>query len=647
MKQTQRVVNTRNRMLSQNVYMTLDTKHTDLNNNILIIGGSGCGKTFRFAKPNIMQMSSSYIITDPKGEIARDTAGFLKKHGYNVKELNLEDMKKSTRYNPFNYIQSDTDLIKLISNLIKNTTPKGSSASDPFWEKAEGMLLQSLFQYVWKIGVFNEDTGKIEHNVRAVLKLLTEADFKEDPRTGAKLDSKLDERMSDLEAKDPNHPAVLKYNKVMRGAADTVRSIIISANSRLAPLENEEILELLDEDEIDIDSLGTQKSVLYCVIPDSDDTYNFLVGILYTQIFQRLYFVADHIYGGALPIHVTFLLDEFANVALPDGYCSLLSTMRSRSISSIIIIQNMAQIKALFEKTYETIQGNCDILIFLGSNEQQTQKYVSEMMGKQTIYKKSNGESKGKQGSTSTNEDALGREVMLPDEIRKLKRNECIILVNGYDPVKDKKIDTVNHPYFKELCETAKNYSFDARLERNYGNKDGEESLEFVPMSKVKHMQAIDNIAMEEYKKEKLVCEKIGKTPPSEPIPNVINITPEMLLSIDFDELEQEVSMGMDIDKYLTDEVLAENKKRIDAEYESAIEEYHETHLDIKGELSSPEDAKLYLKLSREGYSVPAIRELLKLSRASKDFTDDIIVSYFTPEMDVNEVRECVELLIP
>ena len=645
MNTARKVVNTRNRQLSQNVYMTLDTRHTDLNNNILIIGGSGCGKTFRIVKPNIMQMSSSYIITDPKGEICRDTAGFLKNHGYNVKALNLEDLKKSTHYNQFKYIKSDIDLVKLIGNLIKNTTPKGTNPSDPFWEKAEGMLLQALFQYVWRIGVYNEKTKKVEHNVRAVMTLLNKADFKEDPRTGAKMDSELDKIFNELEAQEPDHPAVKKYNKVMRGAADTVRSIIISANSRLEPVDNEDILELLDDDEIDIDSLGTQKSVLYCVIPDSDDSYNFLVGLLYTQIFQQLYYTADHIYGGALPVHVTFLLDEFANVALPDGYCSLLSTMRSRSISSIIIIQNMAQIKALFEKTYETIQGNCDTLIFLGSNEQQTQKYVSEMMGKQTIYKRSNGLTKGKQGSSSVNEDALGREVMLPDEIRKLKRNECIILVNGYDPVKDKKIDTINHPYFKELCVTSKKYSFDARLERKYGPKN-ESSLEFVPLSKVNHLQAIDNIAIEEWKKEKYICEKIGKEEPKKPIQRVINVTAEQLLSLDLDAIEREASMGTDFSTIFTEELMQKNKERLDREDREFEEEKRRNNIDIKSELKSSEDTKLYLRLKKEGFHAEVIREILRLSHESSEYTDEIILNYFTPEMDLNEVKECIELLI-
>lgn len=642
-----KVVNTRNRMLSQNVYMTLNTKHTDLNNNILIIGGSGCGKSFRFAKPNLMQMSSSFIVTDPKGELCRDTAGFLKSNGYSVKVLNLEDFKKSTRYNPFVYLKTDTDVIKLIGNLIKNTTPKGASPNDPFWEKAEGMLLQSIFQYVWREGVLNEETGKKEHNIRAVLRLLNEADFKENPKTGAKMDSLLDKRMEALENEQPHHPAVLKYNKVMRGAADTVRSIIISANSRLAPIENEEILDLMCSDEIDIDSIGTRKTVVYCIIPDSDDTYNFLVGLLYTQMFQRLYYIADHIYGGSLPVHVTFLLDEFANVALPDGYCSLLSTMRSRSISSIIIIQNMAQIKALFEKTYETIQGNCDTLIFLGSNEQQTQKYISEMMGKQTIYKVSSGLTRGKNGSSSSNEDVLGREVMLPDEIRRLKRDECLILVNGYNPVKDKKIDTVNHPLFEELVKCSKSYTFDARLERNYrGTAESDEEIKILSAVDLEHMRALDQKDYEEYKKEAYVCSKTGKEQPEKPKRRVIEIDFEDLIAIDFEKLESEINEGTDLSSLLSEAEMKANLIR-EQELESRRkQEEYETTINVRKELHTPEEARLYLRLKREGYSVPSIRAILRLIRESNAYTEDIVVSYFSPDMEIDEIEECIEVLL-
>lgn len=638
-KKKNQLVNTRNRMLSKNVYMSLDTKHTNLNNNILIIGGSGCGKTFRFAKPNLMQMSSSYIVTDPKGEVKRDTSGFFKANGYQVKVFNLEEIKKSSRYNPFKYIRTDTDIIKLIGNLIKNTTPKGASPSDPFWEKAEGMFLQSLFQYVWRVGVEDED-GMIRHNIGAVLKLLNEAEFKEDPRTGAKMDSILDKRMAALEEEEPLHPAVLKYNKVMRGAADTVRSIIISANSRLAALENEEIIELMSEDEIDIESIGTQKTIVYCVIHDSDDTYNFLVGLLYTQMFQLLYDVADNVYDGALPVHVTFLLDEFANVALPDGYCSLLSTMRSRSISSIIIIQNMAQIKALFEKTYETIQGNCDTIIFLGSNEFSTQEYISKMMGKQTLYKTSTGLTRGKNGSSSKNEDVLGRELMFPEEIRKLKRDECLILVNGCNPVKDKKIDTLNHPLFNMLVSQSNRYSFDGRIERAEKNKkatNGTVFPESINEEKINYLQKLDRKIMEEYNNELRVSKITGNEPPEKPVLNVKNITFDQLMSID---LSEEVDV-INWEEIFNDIDLQKNLEKA----KTAKEEIElEKSIDISSELKTSEEAKVYLRLHKEGYDNRKIRLLLRLCAAG--FNDEVISSYFSTDMEIEEIEELVALMV-
>ena len=339
----------------------------------------------------------------------------LKNNGYNVKVINLLEMDKSDCYNPFSYIREETDVVKLITNLISNTTPKGATPSDPFWEKAEGLFLQSIFYYVWL------EVQPAKRNFETVLKLLGEAEVTEQGKA-----SKLDVRMKFLEESSPlgaNHPAVKQYNKCMRGAGDTVRSIIISANSRLAFLENKQVLRLLSKDELNLSDIGIgvngdgeTKTALFCVIPDSDKSYNFIIGMLYTQIFQELYYQADFNCGGRLPIHVTFMLDEFANVALPDDFCSLLSTMRSREISSIIIIQNFAQLKALFKDTWETIPGNCDTFIYLGGNEQSTHKYVSELLGKGTIDKKSSGETKGRQGSSSRNYDVLGRELFTPDE---------------------------------------------------------------------------------------------------------------------------------------------------------------------------------------------------------------------------------------
>lgn len=443
-----------NRIISQNVRMSLNFRKIGLNGNVLVIGGSGAGKTFYVVKPQLMNMpeNCSFICTDPKGEILRSCGQMLKSNGYRVKVINLLEMEKSDCYNPFSYIREETDIIKLITNLISNTTPKGATPSDPFWEKAEGLLLQALFYYVW----MEEPLAK--RNFETVLKLLSEAEVTEQNKP-----SRLDVRMRFLEETSPlgaNHPAIKQYNKCMRGAGDTVRSIIISANSRLAFLENKQVLRLLSKDELNLAELGLgvngdgkTRTALFCVIPDNDRSLNFVIGLLYTQIFQELYYQADFNCGGRLPIHVTFMLDEFSNVALPDDYCSLLSTMRSREISSIIIIQNLAQIKALFKDTWETIPGNCDTLIYLGGNEQSTHKYVSELLGKGTIDKKSSGETKGRQGSSSRNYDVLGRELLTPDEARKLNNKKCLIFIRGYDPIFDNKYLPFGHPAFNQTAD--------------------------------------------------------------------------------------------------------------------------------------------------------------------------------------------------
>jgi len=443
-----------NRILSQNVKMSLNFRRLKLNGNILICGGSGAGKTFYEVKPNLMQMphNCSFICTDPKGEILRSCGEMLKNNGYSVKVINLLEMEKSDCYNPFAYIREETDVVKLITNIMSNTTPKGASPSDPFWEKAEGLFLQALFYYVW----LEEKPSK--RNFASVLKLMEEAEVTEKGKP-----SMLDTRMKFLEATSPlkeNHPAVKQYNKCMRGAGDTVRSIIISANSRLAFLENKQVLRLLSRDDLDLAELGIgvngdgkTKTALFCVIPDSDKSYNYIIGMLYTQIFQELYYQADFNCGGRLPVHVTFMLDEFSNVALPDDYCSLLSTMRSREISSVIIIQNLAQIKALFKDTWETIPGNCDSLVYLGGNEQSTHEYISKLLGKATIDKKSSGETRGRQGSSSRNYDVLGREIMTPDEVRKMDNKKCLIFIRGFDPILDNKYNPFGHPVFAQTAD--------------------------------------------------------------------------------------------------------------------------------------------------------------------------------------------------
>ena len=481
----------KNRILSNNVRMSTDTSVTGLNNNMLVIGGSGAGKTFFIVKPNIMQMmlNNSFIATDPKGEIARATANMLKKNGYNVKVLNLIGMAKSDGYNPFRYIREENDVVKLVTNIISNTTPKETAPTDPFWEKSESMFLQALFYYVWL------EMPPNRKNFQSVLDLLSEAEV--DAKGN---DSKLTKKMKQLAKTSKlkqNHPAYKQYMKVIRGAGDTVRSIIISANSRLALLENPQILRILSKDDLHLEELGIgvngdkhTRTALFCIIPDSDKSYNFIVGMLYTQLFQELYFQADFKNDGKLPIQVTLMMDEFANVALPDDFCSLLSTMRSRRISSIIIIQNLAQIKALFKDTWETITGNCDTLVYLGGNEKSTHQYISEMLGKSTIDKRSTGETRGVHGSASRNYDVLGRELMTPDEVRNMSNKKCLIFIKGFNPIFDDKYIPFRHKNFSQTEDGGgKAYIHDPSL--------NQESLRPVKLLSEKQINYI-----KEYKKE-------------------------------------------------------------------------------------------------------------------------------------------------
>lgn len=628
------IVNTMNRHISENIQMTIDTKATDLNNNIFVIGGSGAGKSFKFAKPNLMQMFGSYVVTDPKGEMVRDSAGFLKKHGYKIKVLNLlnaKEMKKSIHYNPFKYLKEDTDVIRLINQMIANTTPKGASAgSDPFWEKAETMLWLALFFYVWKEGVVMSD-GSVRRNFPAVMELLKKAEFKTDSR-GNKIDSELDKMMSRLEQENADHPAVVNYNKSMRGAADTVRSIIISANARLAVMGNDVILDLLSEDEIDIETIGREKTILYCVISDTDKSYNFIVGMLYSQIFNELYYQADFVYSGSLPIHVTFLFDEFANVALPDDFCSLLSTMRSRNISSIIIIQNMAQIKKLFKDDYETIPGNCDVMIYLGGNEQSTHKFVSENMGKMTIDKRSHSETKGKQGSVSSSNDVIGREILMPDEVRKLKKSKCIVFIRGYDPVVDDKIKTWKHPLWKEFCSTQKGYQYDARLERL-----NREKIFFYP-EETESLKRLDIIKEKEYRYEKEVAEKTGVKPPKEYKKRVLQMELSDLMSLNLDEMTEIDLLNLDMDK------IRENRMRMEKEQEKQkilLEKQKESWLDVQS--LTEEEAMAVLMLRQREFRDSQIKILLRLVHTNKNW--EVIVNYFDSEDSEEEIRKFVDKL--
>lgn len=451
-----------NRVYSEKLRVSMNPK-VGINNNVLAIGGSGVGKSFYFLTPNIYQADKdslypgSMIFTDPKAELLQKNGAYLKSKGYEVKVLNLVPgmMQESDRFNPLKYIRSEADIIKLINNIFANTTPQGASGQDPFWEKSELMLWDALFLIVW----MEHELFGWEMNLNTVLWLLSKAEIGEKAKDRSELDKIFDDlvikTMKD-KSKGEQHPAYLAYKKVMTGAADTKRSIIISAHARMAILENPEIRRILSDDDLDLASIGTGitgdrkgvKTSLFCVIPDSDTSYNCIAGMMYTLLFQELYFQADFKYGGKLPVPVTFWLDEFANIALPKDFIKMLTTMRSRLISCVIIIQNLAQLKALFEKEWEEIPGNCDVCVYLGGNEQSTFEYISKNLGKKTIYKKSNGQTRGHNGSSSTNEDALGRELMLPEEVRELDNDYCIIFVRGKKPIFDHKFRTLDSPEF-------------------------------------------------------------------------------------------------------------------------------------------------------------------------------------------------------
>jgi len=437
----------KNKIISEHIRISMDTRKTGLNNNVVIIGGSGAGKSFLLVKPNGYNCGyTSYVFCDPKGELLRDIGNYLEMMGYKVIVLNLVDMDASDGYNPFEYIRSDEDITRLITNLIANTTPKGAAPNDPFWERSESMLLQSIFLYVWY--EFPKQ-GKVA-NFRGVLELLNKAKVSGDEENGSELDNLMYQLPED-------HPALITYKKVCTGAADTIRSIIISANARLAYLQNPKVLRILDHDDMNIPAMGEgvyenpdRKVALFCVIPDNDKSYNFLVGMLYTQIFQELYYIADHKYGGGrLPVPVAMWMDEFANCALPDSFLEILATCRSREISCNIIIQNLAQLKTLFKDSWESVCGNCDTLVYLGGNEQSTHKYISEMLGKTTIDKKSSGETLGNHGSSSRNYDVLGRDILDPSEVRKVDNKKCLIFIKGFDPICDDKYRTAEKEEFQ------------------------------------------------------------------------------------------------------------------------------------------------------------------------------------------------------
>ena len=426
-----------NKLMTQNVSIGINAKKHRRNLNTLVCGGSGAGKTRFYCKPNLMQANTSFVILDPKGEIVRDVGKLLETKGYEIKVLDLISMEKSHCYNPFVYLQNDNDIQRLVTNLFKSTTPKGSQSNDPFWDTAASMLLLALVFYL------HYEAPPDEQNFAMVMEMLRAGAIEdEDDNRPSPLDCLFDELAED----NPEHIAIKYYRSYHSGSAKTLKSIQITLAARLEKFNLESLAALTSTDELELGTLGEKKTALFALIPDNDTSFNFLVSILYTQLFQQLFYSADHIHGGSLPIPVHFLMDEFANVSLPDDFDKILSVMRSRSVSVSIILQNLAQLKALFEKQWESIVGNCDEFLYLGGNEQSTHKYVSELLGKATIDTNTYGKSEGRSGSYSTNYQISGRELLTPDEVRMLDNQYAILFIRGERPVLDFKYDILKHP---------------------------------------------------------------------------------------------------------------------------------------------------------------------------------------------------------
>jgi len=427
-----------NKIFTQNVRMGLDGRKHRRNLNTVVVGGSGAGKTRFYAKPNLCQANTSFTVLDPKGELLRSTGHLLRQKGYEVRVLDLLNMEKSHCYNPFVYLRDDNDVQRLVTNLFKSTTPKGSQSNDPFWDTAASMLLLALIFYL------KYEAPPDEQNFPMVMEMLRAADVREDMD---EYTSPLDELFERLEMREPDHIAVKYYKDYHSGSAKTLKSIQITLAARLEKFNLSSLAALTATDELDLPSLGEKKVALFALIPDNDTSFNFLVSILYTQLFQQLFYLADHKYGGSLPVSVHFLMDEFSNVSLPEDFSKILAVMRSRNVYVSIILQNVAALKALFEKEWESILGNCDEFLYLGGNETSTHKLISESyLGKSTIDTNTYGKSSGRNGNYSTNYQISGRELLTPDEVRMLDNRYALLFIRGERPVMDEKYDILKHP---------------------------------------------------------------------------------------------------------------------------------------------------------------------------------------------------------
>ena len=430
---------TNNIILSQHISMGLDGRRHKRNLNGIVVGGSGAGKTRGYVLPNIMECNCSYIIADPKGEILRKTGGLLEKEGYEICVLNLVDLEKSDCYNPIAYLRSDHDALKLVTNLIKNTNEKGQKSSDPFWDKSEAAILQAFILYLL------HEAPASEQNFSTVMYMIENAAASEEDES---YKSPVDLLFDDLERKNPEHIALKMYKVFKQAAGKTAKSILVSTAVRLAAFNLPEIARVTEKDEMFLNTIGNRKKAVFAVISDNDTSLNFIVSMLYSQAFQELYHEADR-NGGRLPVHVRVMMDEFANVALPENFEKVLATCRGREISINIIIQNMAQIKAMFRDSWENLTGNCDTYIYLGGNESTSHEYISKSLGKETVDVKTRGVTHGRNGSSSNNFQSVGRELLTPDEVRMIDNNYEVVIIRGERAVMDKKFVLQKHRNIK------------------------------------------------------------------------------------------------------------------------------------------------------------------------------------------------------
>ena len=428
-----------NIILSQHISIGLDGRKHKRNLNVIVLGGSGAGKTRGYVLPNIMECNCSYIIADPKGEILRKTGGLLEKEGYEICVLNLVDLEKSDCYNPIAYLRSDHDALKLVTNLIKNTNEKGQKSSDPFWDKSEAAILQAFILYLL------HEAPASEQNFSTVMYMIGNAAASEEDES---YKSSVDLLFDDLERKNPEHIALKMYKVFKQAAGKTAKSILVSTAVRLAAFNLPEIARVTEKDEMFLNTIGNRKKAVFAVISDNDTSLNFIVSMLYSQAFQELYHEADR-NGGRLPVHVRVMMDEFANVALPENFEKVLATCRGREISINIIIQNMAQIKAMFRDSWENLTGNCDTYIYLGGNESTSHEYISKSLGKETVDVKTRGVTHGRNGSSSNNFQSVGRELLTPDEVRMIDNNYEVVIIRGERAVMDKKFALQKHRNIK------------------------------------------------------------------------------------------------------------------------------------------------------------------------------------------------------